>query len=407
MDDQGRDLYERAIAPRRANSRHFPAVFMTPHSADLTDQDLRTAVAHKTILVTGGAGFIGSAVCRLLHGIGNCRIVNLDKLGYAASPEALAGLERDPRYAFEKADIADRAALTRIFRQHRPDGVIHLAAESHVDRSIDGPAAFIQSNVVGTMHLLEACRAHLAECGEAERASFRFLHVSTDEVYGSLADGALFDEASAYDPRSPYSASKAAADHLAAAWRHTYGVPTIITNCGNNYGPFQFPEKFVPTLIIRALKGQELPIYGAGAQVRDWIHVEDHARALLGVLARGAVGGKYLIGAGEQRRNLELAELVCDLVDRAVPRNAGSRSLIAHVEDRPGHDRRYAIDAAHVRAEIGWRPARTLQEGLEATVRWYIDHRDWWEEIFRSGRYGGERLGLATQGAHPAGAARR
>jgi len=368
---------------------------MVSSNAVLTDQDLRTALARKTILVTGGAGFIGSAVCRLLHGIGDCRIVNLDKLGYAASPEALQDLGGDPRYVFEHADIVDRAALTRILQQHRPDAIIHLAAESHVDRSIDGPQAFIMNNIVGTFHLLEACRAYLAERSAAEQGAFRLLHVSTDEVYGSLDDGALFDERSGYDPRSPYSASKAASDHLASAWRHTFGVPTVMTNCGNNYGPFQFPEKFIPTMIIRALKGQALPVYGGGGQVRDWIHVEDHARALLGVLARGQPGGKYLIGAGEQRRNLELAELICDLVDRAVPRNLGSRALITHVEDRPGHDQRYAIDSTHVRAEIGWRPAWSLQEGLEATVRWYIERKDWWEEIFRSGRYGGERLGLS------------
>lgn len=378
---------------------------MTPSNAVLTDQDLRISLARRTILVTGGAGFIGAAVCRMLHGITDCRIVNLDKLGYASSPEALRDVAGDPRYAFEQADITDRAALTRILRQHRPEAIIHLAAESHVDRSIDAPQAFIMNNVVGTLHLLEACRAHLPELSPAEREAFRFLHVSTDEVYGSLQDGAMFDERSGYDPRSPYSASKAASDHLAAAWRHTFGVPTIITNCGNNYGPFQFPEKFIPTLIIRALKGQQLPIYGAGGQVRDWIHVEDHARALLGVLARGQPGGKYLIGAGEQRRNLELAELVCDLVDQAVPRNASSRSLISHVEDRPGHDQRYAIDAAHVRAAIGWRPTRSLQDGMAATVQWYIERKDWWEEIFASGRYGGERLGLSRPGHQLVGAA--
>jgi dTDP-glucose 4,6-dehydratase len=344
--------------------------------------------------VTGGAGFIGSAVCRLLREATQCRIVNLDKLGYASSPAALATLNGDPRYAFEQADLCDRGALADVFQRHRPDLVIHLAAESHVDRSIDGPQAFVMSNVVGTFNLLEACRTHLAALPEAARTAFRLLHVSTDEVYGSLGDEGRFDENSRHDPRSPYAATKAASDHLAAAWRHTFGVPTLITNCGNNYGPFQFPEKFIPTLIIRALKGQELPIYGGGTNVRDWIHVEDHARALLSVLAFGAVGGKYLIGAEEPRRNLDLAEMICDLVDRAVPRNQPSRSLMKHVADRPGHDHRYAIDATKVRTEIGWRPQRSLAEGLAATVRWYIDHRDWWEDIFRSGRYGGERLGL-------------
>jgi dTDP-glucose 4,6-dehydratase len=370
---------------------------MAAPKAPLSDQDLRSALGRKTILVTGGAGFIGSAVCRLLQGATDCRIVNLDKLSYASSPEALQSLAGDPRYAFERADICDRAALAQVFQRHRPDAVIHLAAESHVDRSIDGPQAFIMSNVVGTFNLLEACRAHLQELSAEDRAAFRFLHVSTDEVYGSLDQGGQFDEGSRYDPRSPYSASKAASDHLAAAWRHTFGVPTLITNCGNNYGPFQFPEKFIPTLIIRALKGQPLPIYGGGTNVRDWIHVEDHARALLGVLAFGASGGKYLIGASEQHRNLELAEMICDLVDRAVPRNVSSRSLLTHVEDRPGHDQRYAIDPSRVSAEIGWRPLRSLQAGLAETVDWYLAHADWWEEIFRSGRYGGERLGLTKQ----------
>ncbi len=368
---------------------------------------MRAALGRKIILVTGGAGFIGSAVCRLLQAATDCRIVNLDKLGYASSPEALQPLAGDPRYAFERADICDRGALSEIFRRHRPDAVIHLAAESHVDRSIDGPQAFVMTNVVGSFNLLEASRARLQELGGEARAAFRFLHVSTDEVYGSLPEGGLFNESSRYDPRSPYSATKAASDHLAAAWRHTFGVPTLITNCGNNYGPFQFPEKFIPTLIIRALKGQPLPIYGGGTNVRDWIHVEDHARALLGVLAFGAVGEKYLIGASEQRRNLDVAEMICDLVDRAVPRNVSSRSLITHVEDRPGHDQRYAIDSSRVAAEIGWRPLRPLQTGLEETVAWYLARKDWWEEIFRSGRYGGERLGLNTNNQELAGVAPR
>ena len=370
------------------------APVVTTGRTALTDRDLRAQLRQWTVLVTGGAGFIGSAVCRLLRDATDCRIVNLDKLSYASSPAALELLAGDPRYAFEQTDLCDRPALADVFRRHHPDAVIHLAAESHVDRSIDGPQDFIMSNVVGTFNLLEACRAHLSE---SPRADFRFVHVSTDEVYGSLGESGAFDEASQYDPRSPYSASKAASDHLAAAWRHTFGVPTLITNCGNNYGLFQFPEKFIPTLIIRALKGQELPIYGGGTNVRDWIHVEDHARALLGVLAFGTVGGKYLIGAGEQCRNLDLAEMICDLVDGAVPRNQPSRALLTHVADRPGHDHRYAIDPARIRAEIGWRPQRSLAEGLESTVRWYIDHKDWWEDIFRSGRYGGERLGLQRQ----------
>jgi dTDP-glucose 4,6-dehydratase len=362
--------------------------------ASLTDLDLRVALREQTILVTGGAGFVGSAVCRLLRKITDCRVVNLDKLSYASSPSALASLAGDPRYHFEQVNLCDRPAVADVFRRQRPDAVIHLAAESHVDRSIDGPQAFVMSNVVGTFNLLEASRAYLNAWADGQRANFRLLHVSTDEVYGSLGDSGAFDEHSRYDPRSPYSATKAASDHLASAWRHTFGVPTIITNCGNNYGPFQFPEKFIPTLIIRALKGQELPIYGGGTNVRDWIHVEDHARALLGVLAFGTAGEKYLIGAAEQRRNLDLAEMICDLIDRAVPRNQPSRSLITYVADRPGHDHRYAIDPAKVRTEIGWRPLHSLADGLESTVQWYMDHKDWWEDIFRSGRYGGERLGL-------------
>jgi len=380
---------------------------MTPGRTALTDHDLQVALGRRTILVTGGAGFVGSAVCRLLQEGTDCRIINLDKLGYASSPAALSGLAGDPRYAFEQVDLCDRTALAGVFQRHQPDSVIHLAAESHVDRSIDGPQAFIMSNIVGTFNLLEASRNHLASLPEKARTGFRLLHVSTDEVYGSLGEDGQFDEDSRYDPRSPYSASKAASDHLAAAWRHTFGVPTLITNCGNNYGPFQFPEKFIPTLVIRALKGQELPIYGGGTNVRDWVHVEDHARALLGVLAFGTVGDKYLIGAGEQRRNLDLAEMICDLIDHAVPRNQSSRSLITHVTDRPGHDHRYAIDSSKVQAEIGWRPQRSLAEGLEATVRWYIDHKDWWEDIFRSGRYGGERLGLDTRQQPAPNTARR
>jgi len=371
---------------------------MKPARASLTDRDLRAALGTRKILVTGGAGFIGSAVCRMLLADTDCQVVNLDKLSYASSPAAVAPLASNPRYAFEHADLCDRAALAEVFRRHGPDLIMHLAAESHVDRSIDGPQAFVMSNVVGTFNLLEACRVHLAGLSEPVRNAFRVLHVSTDEVYGSLGTSGAFDETSGYDPRSPYSATKAASDHLAAAWRHTFGVPTIITNCGNNYGPYQFPEKFIPTLIIRALKGQNLPIYGGGSNVRDWIHVEDHARALLGVLAFGAPGNRYLIGADAQHRNLDLAEMICGIIDRAVPRNQPSRSLITHVTDRPGHDQRYAIDATRVREEIGWRPQHSLAEGLESTVRWYIDHKDWWEEIFASGRYGGERLGRRQAG---------
>lgn len=349
-----------------------------------------------TLIVTGGAGFIGSNLVHLiLRERPEWRVVNLDLLTYAGNLENLSAIEDDPRYRFVQGDIAEAADVERAFDVAAELGgdapllVAHLAAESHVDRSIVSGLPFVRTNVLGTQVLLDVSRA---------RGVRRFLHVSTDEVYGSLGDDGRFDEHSRYDPRSPYSATKAASDHLAAAWRHTFGIPTLITNCGNNYGPYQFPEKFIPTLIIRALKGQELPIYGGGTNVRDWIHVEDHARALLGVLAFGTVGNKYLIGAEEERRNLDLAAMICDLVDRAVPRNQPSRALMKHVADRPGHDQRYAIDSSKVRAEIGWRPSCTLAEGLESTVRWYIDHKDWWEDIFRSGRYDGGRLGLQATG---------
>jgi len=358
------------------------------------------ALRNRKVLVTGGCGFIGSALVRTLVRECEAQVLNLDKLTYAGSPSTVAAVAQLSGYKFARIDIRDGARLDDAIRRFEPDAVVHLAAESHVDRSIDGPADFIQTNVIGTYALLETSLRYHRSLPEAKRQQFRFLHISTDEVYGALGhDDAPFTEETQHRPNSPYSASKAASDHLAAAWRHTFGVPTLITNCGNNYGLFQFPEKFIPTLIIRALKGQELPIYGGGSNARDWIHVEDHARALLGVLAFGRVGGKYLIGAGEQCRNLDLAEMICDLVDCAVPRNQPSRALLTHVADRPGHDHRYAIDPSRIRAEIGWRPQRSLAEGLESTVRWYIDHKDWWEGIFRSGRYGGERLGLDPR--HP------
>ncbi len=348
------------------------------------------------ILVTGGAGFIGSALCRLLIRETDNRVVNLDKLSYASDLRSLESVAGDPRYAFVQADIADRAALDLALAKHRPDAVMHLAAESHVDRSIEGPGAFISSNIVGTYVLLEACRAYLEGQKSEFRDRFRFLHASTDEVYGSLEANGFFTESTRYDPRSPYSASKAASDHLVMAWHHTFGLPVLVTNCGNNYGPYQFPEKFVPTMIIRALRGQCLPVYGSGTNVRDWIHVEDHASALAQVLERGAIGQHYNIGAEEQRANLDVARRICELVDRIAAPNRKSSDLISLVPDRPGHDQRYAIDPTKVRREIGWRPRHDFAGGIETTVRWYVEHKDWWSDILQSGRYDGERLGLKT-----------
>jgi dTDP-glucose 4,6-dehydratase len=347
------------------------------------------------ILVTGGAGFIGSALCRHLIAETNSAVINLDKLTYAANPESLAPIAGNPRYAFEQADICDAAALQRIFERHRPDAVMHLAAESHVDRSIDGPAAFIETNVVGTSILLEAAREYWRGLDEAARAAFRFIHVSTDEVYGSLGESGLFREDTPYAPNSPYSASKAGADHLARAWYHTYGLPVIITNCSNNYGPCQFPEKLIPLMIINALAGRDLPVYGRGENRRDWLHVEDHVRGLCLALTAGKPGGKYNFGGGAERSNLEVVRTICAILDRSRPDSAGSRErLIRFVTDRPGHDLRYAVDAAHAQRELGWAPRSTFESGLEATVNWYLANAHWWQGAMK-GRYDGGRLGLA------------
>ncbi len=365
----------------------------------------------RSVLVTGGAGFIGSAVVRLLAGQGR-RVVNVDKLTYAASLDSLAGVADRPDYAFERVDIADRVALREVFERHRPDVVLHLAAESHVDRSIDGPADFVRTNLVGTFALLEECRRHVARLDGPARDAFRLVHVSTDEVYGSLGPDGLFHEASPYDPSSPYSATKAGADHLVRAWHRTYGLPAVVTNCSNNYGPYQFPEKLIPLMILNALEGRELPVYGQGDNVRDWLHVDDHARALISVLDHGLAGATYLVGARQERRNIDVVRTICDLVDElAGPLPAGSsaassgaspgaspepgrRALIRFVKDRPGHDFRYAIDPSRIEAELGWRPRHDLESGLRDTVRWYLENRDWWERI-RSGAYRGQRLGLA------------
>jgi dTDP-glucose 4,6-dehydratase len=350
----------------------------------------------RRILVTGGAGFIGSALCRYIIAETDCRLLNVDKLTYAASPEALSTLAGNARYRFHQADICDAEAIQRLFAEFQPDAVMHLAAESHVDRSIDGPAAFVQTNVLGTYVLLEAARRHWHDLGPAGRDAFRFLQVSTDEVYGSLGADGAFTEESPYAPSSPYSASKASADHLAMAWSRTYGFPAILTNCSNNYGPFQFPEKLIPLAVIRALAGEAIPVYGRGLNRRDWLHVEDHVRGLWQALETGRPGERYNFGGAAERSNIEVVNLIAALLDRLAPMPGGRshETLIRFVEDRPGHDLRYAMDASRAERELDWRPAVGFEAGLERTIGWYLDNRAWWERIL-SGRYGGQRLGLA------------
>lgn len=348
------------------------------------------------LLVTGGAGFIGSAVVRLAIKRGHA-VVNLDALTYAACLENVAGVAAHPAYAFEQADIRDRAALDRVFDTHKPDAVMHLAAESHVDRSIDGPGAFIETNVTGTYNMLEAARSYWQAQGKPDR--FRFHHISTDEVYGSLpADPAVkFTEDSPYDPRSPYSASKASSDHLVRAWHETYGLPVVLSNCSNNYGPYHFPEKLIPVIILNALAGKPLPIYGDGSNIRDWLYVEDHADALLLVLREGQVGRAYNIGGENERTNLELVQTLCGILDDLRPRSDGRpyAELIRFVTDRPGHDARYAIDPGRIRTELGWRPSVTVEEGLKKTVQWYLDNESWWRAL--QDRDGvGQRLGVTA-----------
>ncbi len=349
----------------------------------------------RRILITGGAGFIGSALCRHLIAAGGAEVINLDKLTYAANLDSLAPVAGHPRYRFEKADICDAPALRRLFAQYRPDAVFHLAAESHVDRSIDGPAAFIETNVVGSYLLLEAALEHWRSLGGGAQKDFRFVHVSTDEVYGSLGAEGLFREDTPYQPNSPYSASKAAADHLARAWFHTYGLPVIITNCSNNYGPYQFPEKLIPLTIANGLAGKRLPVYGQGLNRRDWLHVDDHVRGLCLALAKGRAGEKYNFGGGAERSNIEVVRAICAILDRLRPAADGKphEALIEFVTDRPGHDLRYAIDAGRARRELGWQAEEAFDSGLEKTVRWYLDNRDWHERALQ-GRYRGERLGL-------------
>lgn len=330
------------------------------------------------LLVTGGAGFIGSAVVRLAITRGH-QVVNLDALTYAACLENVASVAGSPLYAFVQADIRDRAALDAVFAAHRPDAVMHLAAESHVDRSIEGPDDFIQTNITGTFNMLEAARAYWGGAGRP--AGFRFHHISTDEVFGSLGAVGKFTEDTPYAPNSPYSASKAASDHLVRAWAETYGLPVVLTNCSNNYGPYHFPEKLIPVVILNALAGRPIPVYGAGENVRDWLYVEDHADALLCVLQNGALGRSYNIGGENEARNIDIVRMICALLDEMAPAGAPHDRLIRFVTDRPGHDLRYAIDPARIRAELGWRPSVTLQEGLRRTVRWYLDNAAWWQPL--------------------------
>ncbi len=356
------------------------------------------------ILVTGGAGFIGSAVIRHLIREDAAAVVNVDKLTYAATPEALEEAGESPDYAFAKVDICDGSALREIFAVHRPDAVMHLAAESHVDRSIDDAADFIQTNVVGTYRLLETATAYWRELEGAAQSAFRFHHISTDEVFGALGAEGYFTEETPYRPNSPYSASKASSDFFVRAWHQTHGLPVVTSNCSNNYGLYQFPEKLIPLMIINALTEKPLPVYGKGENVRDWLHVEDHARALVAVLTQGRVGETYNVGGDSEMRNIDVVHMICDLVDELAPRagtvegGGGSRrDLIAYVTDRPGHDLRYAVDASKIKRELGWAPQESFASGLRKTVAWYLEHQDWWRGILER-RYAGERLGLSKTG---------
>lgn len=355
-------------------------------------------------LITGGAGFIGSAVIRHIIDSTTDYVINVDKLTYAGNLESLLSVSDSDRYSFEQVDICDRSELDRIFRQHQPDAVMHLAAESHVDRSIDGPAAFIETNIVGTYTLLEAARKYLQDLDEERKKSFRFHHISTDEVYGDLEDPEdLFTETTSYAPSSPYSSSKASSDHLVRAWQRTYGLPTMVTNCSNNYGPYHFPEKLIPLMILNALEGKPLPVYGKGNQVRDWLYVEDHARALYKVITKGSVGETYNVGGHNEKQNIEVVHTLCDLLEELVPHNSYSRAggnsdgfhgLITYVTDRPGHDLRYAIDASKIEHELGWTPQETFETGIRKTVLWYLDNPEWCRRV-QDGSYQRERLGAA------------
>lgn len=351
----------------------------------------------KKILVTGGAGFIGSALVRYLIGAGDYHVLNVDALTYAGNLSSLASVATSNRYRFERANICDTARMSELIADFAPDVITHLAAESHVDRSIDGPAAFIETNLVGTFSLLRATLDYWRALDPAAQAAFRFHQISTDEVFGALGDEGYFTETTAYDPRSPYSASKAGSDHLVRAWYHTYGLPVVLTNCSNNYGPYHFPEKLIPLMIIKCLSGEPLPVYGTGVNVRDWLYVDDHVRALQAVFERGQVGESYMIGGHAEQTNLSIVHIICDRIDNIRPRADGKsyREQIVYVADRPGHDFRYAIDTSKLERELGWVPLESFDSGIEKTIRWYLDNEGWWRDIL-SGAYAGERLGLTS-----------
>lgn len=347
----------------------------------------------KKVIVTGGAGFIGSALVRLLIKEVGVQVVNVDALTYASNLESLTSVENDPAYKFVKANVCDQQTMTELFQAEEPDVVMHLAAESHVDRSIDGPAAFMETNIMGTYAMLEAARTYWSDLPEDRKRAFRFHHISTDEVYGSLGEEGLFTETTPYAPNSPYSASKASSDHLVRAWHHTYGLPVVTTNCSNNYGPYQFPEKLIPLIILNGLERKPLPIYGKGDNVRDWLHVEDHVKALWLVVTNGQLGEVYNIGGDAERQNIEVVRSICNLLDEFVSPNSPTEDLITYVTDRPGHDARYAMDTTKISTELGWKPQETFESGLRQTVQWYLENKPWWDGI-RSGTYTGERLGL-------------
>ena len=354
------------------------------------------AQSYQKILVTGGAGFIGSAVVRHLVNNLNCSVVNVDKLTYAGNLSSLSSVDQNPLYSFEYADINDRSLITVILDQHQPDAIMHLAAESHVDRSIDGPSDFIQTNIVGTYSLLECARSYWRQLSSSKQDDFRFHHISTDEVFGTLGETDSFTEETAYDPRSPYSASKASSDHLVRAWHETYGLPVVLSNCSNNYGPYHFPEKLIPLMIIKALKGEKLPVYGTGENIRDWLYVDDHADALCKILFEGKKGESYNVGGNAEVSNLDVVRNICRLLDELSPRPGMSRyeEQIDFVADRPGHDYRYAIDSTKIRNELGWKPIETFETGLRRTVEWYLANSSWWKPIL-TGEYRGQRLGSA------------
>ena len=354
------------------------------------------AQSYQKILVTGGAGFIGSAVVRHLVNNLNCSVVNVDKLTYAGNLSSLSSVDQNPLYSFEYADINDRSLITVILDQHQPDAIMHLAAESHVDRSIDGPSDFIQTNIVGTYSLLECARSYWRQLSSSKQDDFRFHHISTDEVFGTLGETDSFTEETAYDPRSPYSASKASSDHLVRAWHETYGLPVVLSNCSNNYGPYHFPEKLIPLMIIKALKGEKLPVYGTGENIRDWLYVDDHANALCKILFEGKKGESYNVGGNAEVSNLDVVHNICRLLDELSPRPGMSRyeEQIDFVADRPGHDYRYAIDSTKIRNELGWKPIETFETGLRRTVEWYLANSSWWKPIL-TGEYRGQRLGSA------------